>query len=104
MGLSDTYRKSLIAFWNYTHNIRLQAEHVLTEEELLTVTPAQLYAFFAYKAYGIPNPNEHDNPTFGRSTSIEFHKKSNQFFHAKQIGTLGHKNVHWESYKVCGSE
>ena len=96
MGLSDTYRKSLIAFWNYTHNIRLQAEHILTEEELLTVTPTQLYAFFAYKAYGIPNPNEHDNPTFGRSSSIEFHKKAISFFMPNRL-------AHWDARTSTGN-
>ena len=96
MGLSELYQKSLMAFWNYTHNTQYSPEHRLSEEELLSVTPDQLYAFFAFKVYGIPDPDESDNPTFGRSSSIEYHKKAISYFMPNRL-------PHWDVRTMSGN-
>ena len=54
--------------------------HVLqdqfTGQDLALITPNQLVQWMCVKVDGIPNPGPDDNPTEGRSSSLEEYKKS----------------------------
>ena len=66
---------------NYTYNMTHLSTHIYSEQELLTITPEQLYAFMANKLFGRPDPDyEVDKPTLGRSSSLAFTKKAISYF------------------------
>ena len=88
-GLDKMYRPYLVKFWNYSHNTNYEKHHTFTQDELLTITPGQLYSYFATKVYGSPNPTDEDNPTKGRSSSIEFGKKAISYFMPNRL-------AHWD--------
>ena len=75
------YRACLIKCWNYSRETAYPTTHTLSDEELSTLTPEEIYAFMAQKVFGMPNPvSGQDLPTVGRSSSIEFDKKAISYF------------------------
>ena len=88
-GLDKMYRPHLVKFWNYSHNTSFDKNHTFTQDKLLTITPGQLYSYFATKVYGSPNPTDEDNPTKGRSSSIEFGKKAILYYMPNRL-------AHWD--------
>jgi hypothetical protein len=95
-SLDKQYRPHLVRLWNFSHNTSYDKHQTFTQEELLTITPEEIYAFCAYKVYGIPNPSESDNPTKGRSSSIEFSKKAISFFMPNRL-------AHWDVRTSSGN-
>ena len=88
-SLEKQYRPYLVKFWNYCYQTNYDKEHNFTQDELFTITPELLYAHLANKVYGIPNPTDGDNPTKGRSSSIEFAKKAISYFMPNRL-------AHWD--------
>ena len=88
-SLDRQYRPHLVHLWNFCHNTQYGKDHTFTKDELLTITPELIYSFCANKVYGKPNPTEEDNPTKGRSASIEFTKKAISFFMPNRL-------AHWD--------
>ena len=95
-SLDKQYRPHLVRLWNFSHNTSYNKHHTFTQEELLTITPDQIYTFCAYKVYGTPNPTESDNPTKGRSNSIEFAKKAISYFMPNRL-------AHWDVRTSSGN-
>ena len=60
------------AFFDTNH---LKDKYFSTED-ILQLTPEYFYAYLAKKAYGKADPTYIENPTHGRSSSLEFHKKA----------------------------
>jgi len=50
----------------------------------------------AFKVYGCPDPNGDDNPTLGRSTSLQYYKKALSYF-------VPNKLASWNSLIRCGN-
>ena len=94
--LSAKYNNILVKFWNYSFGTAYAKDHKFTESELLTITPELVYAYSAFKTYGIPNPGVDDFPTEGRSSSIEFSKKAISFFMPNQL-------AHWDVRTKSGN-
>ena len=65
---------------NYTFGTNHPREYKFSQEELLQLKPEHIYAYMAMQVYGTPNPTDDDNPTLGRSSSLEYCKKAISFF------------------------
>ena len=75
------YRANLVAYMNYTNGTDFPATTSFSNEDLFLLTPESIYAYMANKVYGTPTPNyTTDNPTEGRSGTLEFAKKSISYF------------------------
>ena len=85
--LAEKYWSYLLKFWNFTNESAYLCNHILSEEELFTITPEQIYAYCGHKVYGKTNPTADNNPTLGRSSNIEFVKKALSFFMPNRLAT-----------------
>jgi hypothetical protein len=70
--------------------------HPFTVDELLEVTPTDLFKWMAFKVYGIENPGPNDNPTFGRSSSLSYYKKAISYF-------MPHRLIQWNFQQELGN-
>jgi len=61
-------------------------DKIFSAEELSILTPWHIYTFFAKKAYGREDPGVEDNPTEGRSSTLQYYKKAISFFMPNKAG------------------
>jgi hypothetical protein len=71
-------------------------DYQFTGQELAPITPTQLVQWMSLKVYGIPNPSPDDNPTKGRSSSLEYYKKAISSF-------MPHRLQPWNSLTNFGN-
>lgn len=64
----------------FIHNTEYPSDKTFTPEELVIVTPNEIYQFMCLKTYGIENPDQDDVPQLQRSSSLAYIKKSLSFF------------------------
>ena len=88
MSLIPQYKQVLINFMSFRDNIQYENNHEFTPQELGSITPNQIVKWFCLKVYGNPNPDFDANPTLGRSSSLQYYKKSLSFF-------MPNKLMHW---------
>jgi hypothetical protein len=73
---NKAYKQYLVQFMSFTGGLQFDVDYQFTGQELAPITPNQLVQWMCVKVYGIPNPGPDDNPTKGRSSSLEDCKKS----------------------------
>lgn len=88
--LKDQYKPSLIQFMSFRDGVLYDKHHVFTNAELGAIIPTEIVRWMCLKVYGTPDPDIDDNPTEGRSSSIEYHKKALSFF-------MPNKHMHWNA-------
>ena len=81
---------------NHAFNTNHPKEYILSQQELLQLRPEHIYAFMAVQVYGKPDPTDDDNPTSGRSSSIEYHKKAIYYFMPNRL-------VSWNVESLSGN-
>lgn len=84
---SPVYKSVLIAMMSYRDGIEYSKSYEFSPEELGEVTPEDVYKWMAMKVYGRPDPNNDDNPTHGRSSSLEYYKKALSYFMPNRLST-----------------
>jgi hypothetical protein len=55
-------------------------QHRFSNRELNAITDQDVCNYFHFCAFGMPNPNDDDYPTYCRSTTLEFDKKAISYF------------------------
>ena len=76
----ECYAGYLRQMMGYLNNRVYQRGYQFSIEELGQLTPEDVYRWMAVKAYGIEDPGPDDNPTDGRSSSLEYYKKAISYF------------------------
>mmetsp|Transcript_19929 Transcript_19929/g.28035 ORF Transcript_19929/g.28035 Transcript_19929/m.28035 type:complete len:90 (+) Transcript_19929:275-544(+) len=77
----------------------LTEDNILTDEELLSIIPQQLYTHFPNQVYSTPEPGEAAKPKGVRSSWIEYNKKAISSFLTGYTGpwdvVTGRGNCTW---------
>jgi len=84
-GLSQDADKNYKPYLNRCMNLVRDTDHPKTyeysDEELYTLRPEEIVQFFGIIAYGNEHPNlQTDNPTNGRSSTLEYAKKAISYY------------------------
>ena len=82
------YRRILLAMMTYKDGIEYATDYEFSLEQLADIKPEHIYKWMAVKTYGKPNPSQNDNPTYGRSTSLEYYKKALSYFNGKRVSVM----------------
>ena len=72
----DQYKPYLIKLMRFKDGIQYELDHDFKNKELGAITPAVIVRWMWLNVYGNPDPNPNNNPTQGRSSSIDYSKKS----------------------------
>ena len=78
--LDEQYRPSLVKFMSFKDGVNYPKGQQFTRNELAAITPEQLTRWMQLKVYGTADPLPTDNPTEGRSSSLEYAKKAISFY------------------------
>jgi hypothetical protein len=70
----------LITFMSYRDDEAYDKDHEFTPEELNEIQPEEIEKWTCVMVYGIPEPGPDDNPTLGRSSSLEYYKKALSYY------------------------
>ena len=73
------YYANLKLCMEYKDKCEYPSDKVYTNEEVLVLTPDDLYKWIAFRVYGTEDPNPRSTPMI-RSATIEFWKKSISYF------------------------
>jgi hypothetical protein len=85
---SPVYKSVLIAMMSYRDGIEYSKSYEFSPDDFGEVTPEDgVYKWLAMKVYGHPDPNNDDNPTHGRSSSLEYYKKAFSYFMPNRLST-----------------
>lgn len=78
----DRYQAILVKFMNFKDNpVPLYPRgRVFTPEELRSIRPIHIQRWFCLKVFGTPDPAPNQNPTEGRSTSLDYYKKAISYY------------------------
>ncbi len=60
--------------------VEYDSNHVFANNQLQSLTPKDIVRYLCSKVYGNPDPPEGSFPTEGRSSSLEYYKKSISYF------------------------
>ena len=72
---------------SYKYGIIYGKDYEFSDEQLSEIQPDDIYKWMALKVFGQPDPSHDDNPTLGRSTSLEYYKKAISFFMPNRLAT-----------------
>ena len=78
--LKEQYKRDLISFMSFRDGIEYDRNHEFTMEALGNITPVEIVRWMCLKVYGNPDPGIDENPTEGRSASLQYYKKALSFF------------------------
>ena len=100
-GLSQDADKNYKPYLNRCMNLVRGTDHPKTyeysDEELYTLRPEEIARFFGIIAYGNEHPNlQTDNPTNGRSSTLEYAKKSISYY-------MPNRNMVWNNRSKEGN-
>jgi hypothetical protein len=73
---NSAYKKYLVEFMSFKDQQRYEKETDFTQEQRAAIKPADIVRWMCQKVYGMPEPGFDDNPTLGRSSSLEYYKKA----------------------------
>lgn len=90
------YKAILHAFMEFVHKNKYNKGRTFKNRERLKITPHHVYEFMCKKVYGKLNPTNDDNPTLGRSSSLEYDKKEISSFMPNNIQA-------WDINTKCGN-
>ena len=90
------YKRILAAMMSYRDGMDYDFNFEFSQEQLGELQPEDIYKWMAFKVYGRPDPNGDDNPTLGRSTSLQYYKKALSYF-------MPNKLASWNSLIRCGN-
>lgn len=79
----DDYRKyksTLLQFMRYSNSIAYPNEYEFSVEELVRITPDDIYNWMCYKIYGTEDPDPNESPILGSSNSLLSWKKHISYF------------------------
>ena len=81
------YKSILLSMMSYKYGIIYGKDYEFSDEQLSEIQPDDIYKWMALKVFGQPDPSHDDNPTLGRSTSLEYYKKAISFFMPNRLAT-----------------
>ena len=82
---------------SYTDECTYSKVHEFTSDDLIGLTPDDVYYFLAFTAYGKPDPQRGvDFPIEGRHTTLEYFKKAISFF-------MPNKHLGWDVLHKVGN-
>ena len=91
MADDNDYKTYLLEFMNFFHagedHEPYTDETEFTDDQLRQIIPTDIKRWMCVKAYGVPNPGPEDNPSEGRSASLEYYKKALSYFMPDRIPT-----------------
>ena len=70
----------LVSMMSYKDGTTYYNGYEISDEQLSESLPKDVYKWMAMKVHGRPDPGHDDNPRFGRSSSLEYHKKALSYF------------------------
>uniref|UniRef100_A0A7R9VMT0 Uncharacterized protein n=1 Tax=Pseudictyota dubia TaxID=2749911 RepID=A0A7R9VMT0_9STRA len=80
------YERNLKELMSYTNSLQYpRGAYQFSTDELSRLTPDNIRAFLAYKAYGVPNPTPDDKPTKGGLYDLQNYKKAISHFMPKKM-------------------
>jgi hypothetical protein len=74
------YYAYLVAFMSFRDGVAYTKASVFTNAQLATIQPEEIKRWMCLKVFGNADPGHDDNPTKGRSSSLEHYKKSLSFY------------------------
>ena len=74
------YYGTLIDFMSFLDSTQYTKASTFTDIELITIQPDDIKRWMCMKVYGDPDPGPDDNPTEGRSSSLEHYKKCLSYY------------------------
>ena len=74
------YYKYVIKFMSYRDDEDYDKDHEFTPEELNAIQPEEIEKWMTFMVYGVSEPGPDDNPTLGRSSSLQFYKKALSYY------------------------
>ena len=87
----------IVAFFSFKDGIAYDKDHVFDANVRASITPNDVVRYLKKKAYGDPDADvETANPTEGRSSSLEFYKKTISFF-------IPMRNAAWNPAALVGN-
>lgn len=86
-SLQEQYKRVLLQFMKFRDGVDYDNGHHFTNAELGTIVPVEIVRWMCVKVYGMPDPGAHDNPTEGRSSSLEYFKKALSYFMPNKLMT-----------------
>jgi len=75
-----SYKRYLVEFMTFRDDVAYESDYAFTNQQLSEIQPEELVEWMSMKAFGVRNPGPDDNPTLGRSSSLEQYKKAISFF------------------------
>lgn len=94
--LREQYKPYLRSLMSFVEGRGYHVDYDFTPEELGQLTPDGVKRWMAMKVYGIEDPDENDNPTHGRSSSMMFWKKAISYF-------MPNKDMQWNVLSAQGN-
>ena len=76
----DRYKQILVSIMSYKDNVDYAVTYEFSTEQLGALVPEDINKWMARKVFGRPDPGPHDNPTFGRYSSLAYYKKAISFY------------------------
>jgi hypothetical protein len=70
---------------SYGDKLEYPKKHPFTVDQLVKVTPTDLYKWLAFKVYKKEDPGPKNNPTFGQSSSMNYYKKTISYYMPHQL-------------------
>jgi hypothetical protein len=90
------YYKYVIKFMSYRDDEDYDKDHEFTPEELNAIQPEEIEKWMTFMVYGVSEPGPDDNPTLGRSSSLQFYKKALSYY-------MPNKLIAWNSISKTGN-
>ena len=90
------YKSHLLRCMNLVNGTDHPKDYTFSDDELYALHPHQILRYFAIIAYGKEEPLETDQPTHGRSSSLEFAKKAISYY-------MPNRNMVWNEQTQQGN-
>jgi hypothetical protein len=76
----EQYRPSLVSLMRFRDGINYAKDQQFSRAQLGSIQPEELVRWMKRQVYGNPDAGQNDNPTHGRSSTLEYMKKAVSFF------------------------
>lgn len=96
LPIHQQYHPTLVDLMSFVDGVQYTKHTVFTPEILGELQPAQIVSWMKKKVYGTATPAEDAQPTNGRSSSLEYYKKSLSHYMPNRLAT-------WNSLAAVGN-
>jgi hypothetical protein len=93
------YHGIIVDLFSFIHQQPYTKEMVFSADQLRDLRPGQIVQWMCKKVYGVTDPTPGDQPTHGRSASLEYYKKAIFVLHPQSAPPVGCTQSDWKSNK-----